>query len=1174
MLGIIIKHTVSRSSKIKPLNIDIAILFALIIFLVFGLLYAPFATASRYSNQTFFIAPPGISENNELYKLGLLDVTLYPGVDKTGTRDSTAGLQKALDDAYDYQLTAFFPSGTYLVSDTLKSIKKRLYAKAHSTVLIGSTQGQRPLIKLMNRSRGFDNPSNPKSVIEIYTAGSEAQSAPWGTPATDPIFDQAERQQKNSFGFRQFFRGIDIDVGDGNPGAVGLYFPAAQDSAIHDVQIDATGGFAGIWNIPTRSSGGAANIVINGGRYGLYLSSGAGATVVGAKLHGQTEAAIYNSMHVPMTYVGVDIVKAQAPAIITPARSATASSTYSLIDSKIVLTNNSNNYVIDNREADKNIYLRNVYINGTDNLIISGNKAVTGHGQWKRIAEYTNVDPKPQAAASSAKNNGDITQFASYTMIDGMITKNNVVHVEDNATAPAEDLISRHMPPPYPSFEDADAVNIFNFNIAGNDEIADGAALQTVINTNKKVFIPKGNFLLEHAIHLHSDTILFGLGNHASKLYTHESWKPTEETTIIKTANDAEATTYLGFLYIGYAMNELEYDWFNSIHWRAGRNSAVVSVFSMQSGWRLLKDTNPHNLYKITDNGGGRWYFSGSHSKGTNRHPDYRYLLVEGTSEPLSFYGLNLEKARSNTMAEFRNARNIRVYNTKIEGNAPVITITGQSNNIAAYGQGKATSPTSMENSGIYQVKDASRNILFANMNNWSYNVNETRVTYTVLEEFTPGAIHGVRQPNNVSLYKLGEIDDSLMHRGMLNNLNEAPVAEDDQAFTRQDEDIIIDVLSNDYDRDGVIVSATLDIQQTPNNGSVNITSDGKVRYVPDQGFYGIDRFAYSVEDNDGARSNEANVFIAVNQTEEIIRGDNSLLNAGFEQGDKSHWAGGGTVINSDKAFAGNYVLRMSGHTERWLAATQTFPATSGDTYRFGGRLHVENNSIGKYRLQIRWYRDSGTEVSGSSRCSTRAYANTSNYVDISAECTAPQGAVTGQLHLKANRANGTAYFDELYVEDINGTDNEIIEPDSLLENPGFENGEKTPWRGSGHVVSNDNARSGNAALRMAGNPEGWLAAHQSFPVSEGQTYQFGGWMKVVRNSTGKFRFQIRWYGESGSEVSGRLRCSTDAVGNTSYVEKYGECTAPAGAVTAQIHLKANKADGIAYFDDIHVTKQ
>ena len=80
--------------------------------------------------------------------------------------------------------------------------------------------------------------------------------------------------------------------------------------------------------------------------------------------------------------------------------------------------------------------------------------------------------------------------------------------------------------------------------------------------------------------------------------------------------------------------------------------------------------------------------------------------------------------------------------------------------------------------------------------------------------------------------------------------------------------------------------------------------------------------------------------------------------------------------------------------------------------------------------------------------------------------------------------------------------------------------------------------------------------------------------MKVIRNSTGKFRFQIRWHGESGSEVSGRLRCSTDAVGNTSYVEKYGECTAPAGAVSAQIHLKANKADGIAYFDDIRITIQ
>jgi|SRR6056297_1554439 len=52
--------------------------------------------------------------------LGLLDVSKAPyHADPTGERDSTAAIQRAVNDARDNWLVCFFPEGTYLISDTI-----------------------------------------------------------------------------------------------------------------------------------------------------------------------------------------------------------------------------------------------------------------------------------------------------------------------------------------------------------------------------------------------------------------------------------------------------------------------------------------------------------------------------------------------------------------------------------------------------------------------------------------------------------------------------------------------------------------------------------------------------------------------------------------------------------------------------------------------------------------------------------------------------------------------------------------------------------------------------------------------------------------------------------------------------------------------------------------------
>ncbi len=83
---------------------------------------------------------------------------------------------------------------------------------------------------------------------------------------------------------------------------------------------------------------------------------------------------------------------------------------------------------------------------------------------------------------------------------------------------------------------------------------------------------------------------------------------------------------------------------------------------------------------------------------------------------------------------------------------------------------------------------------------------------------------------------------------------NIPPTANDDTATTAEDVAVVIDVLSNDTDSDGLLVPSTVSLVSGPTNGSVSInSSNGQITYTPNPDFNGSDSFSYQVCDNDGA---------------------------------------------------------------------------------------------------------------------------------------------------------------------------------------------------------------------------------------------------------------------------------------------------------------------------------
>ncbi|NET39457.1 MAG: hypothetical protein F6K19_47085 [Cyanothece sp. SIO1E1] len=95
---------------------------------------------------------------------------------------------------------------------------------------------------------------------------------------------------------------------------------------------------------------------------------------------------------------------------------------------------------------------------------------------------------------------------------------------------------------------------------------------------------------------------------------------------------------------------------------------------------------------------------------------------------------------------------------------------------------------------------------------------------------------------------------------------NRDPQARGDQITTINGQSQTINVLRNDSDPDGDRLTVIRVTQ--PRNGSIQWAANGSVTYIPNQGFYGRDRFQYTVSDGQGG---ESTAIIAVDSQSQSI---------------------------------------------------------------------------------------------------------------------------------------------------------------------------------------------------------------------------------------------------------------------------------------------------------------
>jgi hypothetical protein len=650
-----------------------------------GEVFADWPSVPELSEVRTAAAIPLVSLGNPaLAARGLVDVTSEPfNADATGRNDVTAVLQQAIFFAREHQMVVFFPTGTYRVSATLRCphgnhdpAGGRGRSRDFACVLVGSRAGPaRPKIVLAPHSPGYGDSTQPRHVVQFWSwEGKEGASGPLP-------------HHQDNINMNQMLVGIDIAIGEGNPGAVGIRCRAAQGTSVQDCTIDATHGYAGL-DGGAGSGGGHHNVTVLGGQIGADLRECQPApTITGFVLLGQTKHAILYDGRQTLTAVGCRIEFAgRGPAVVVGgARPMLPNGQVSMVDSSIAFTTPGPNVAF---AGTSSLYLNNVFICGAQLLADWGSERTVrlpGDG-WTWIHEYAHGRENIAYSGKSAQGKRSFT-YTSTAYVDGKSQTGNVL--EQTPGAPPEDLTSRHIwDGTFPSWERTGTVSVKDapYRAAGDGKTDDHAAIQRAIDEHEMVFLPKGNYLVSRTLRLKPNTKLLGLHLCFATIEATRGGDfddAAQPRPIVATADDPEARTVLAFLGISTGRTIAGA---YALDWRAGRHSIYRSVNIEFPRWRNQGHPLNAPLVIIAGNGGGRWYNFFQESW-NGQGPDYRHLLVTGTREPLGIYQCNPEHTRSDANLEIRNARFVSLYGVKGEYNQPIISVR-DSDHIRIFGYG------------------------------------------------------------------------------------------------------------------------------------------------------------------------------------------------------------------------------------------------------------------------------------------------------------------------------------------------------------------------------------------------------------------------------------------------------------------------------------------------------
>lgn len=566
--------------------------------------------------------------DTDLLKNGIVDVTNAPYfADPKGKKDSTLAIQQAVNDCRDKGLVCFFPSGTYIISDTISvaTVLTKVDPPQHPDggtahympyerpmILLGSGKGKRPLIKLAKDSPLFDDPAKPKYAVRIW-----AQTYLDAPGKDEPIWGN----EQGNISFNHLFLNIDIDV-SGHAGAIGIRHSGSQGSALMNSKITATGAYSGMSNC-CGQGGGTYNIEVIGGKHGITIDIDSRFPMLNSCVfREQTDSVVKHvgtAIQIPTMLVGC--VFEPFGKVLADMASPNPHAGIQFIDCMIEMKGGQSIISTDKKE---NIFMENTLVKGVKSVFNDGPSLSTTEN-WMIIEQYSSD------AGYGTK------------IINGKQSAEEVFLVKQADSFPSSESIHTRHFIDIPVFDQKGVVNVMDFGAKGDGTTDDTEAFRKAIAASEKVFVPKGNFKLTGTLELKQKTRLFSYSRSFTSIGVPKTprvewWLetmpgPDYDTNLftLSTADDVNAEPGVFFISVR-----------GKLEWKSGKGT-----------W-MLASGRP----EFSENGGGK--FCGFGAGGTQ-------WIVEGVKQPTAFYALNVERARVNPMSEFRNCENIKIFYFKIE---------------------------------------------------------------------------------------------------------------------------------------------------------------------------------------------------------------------------------------------------------------------------------------------------------------------------------------------------------------------------------------------------------------------------------------------------------------------------------------------------------------------------
>ncbi|HXK23392.1 MAG TPA: LamG-like jellyroll fold domain-containing protein [Myxococcota bacterium] len=141
---------------------------------------------------------------------------------------------------------------------------------------------------------------------------------------------------------------------------------------------------------------------------------------------------------------------------------------------------------------------------------------------------------------------------------------------------------------------------------------------------------------------------------------------------------------------------------------------------------------------------------------------------------------------------------------------------------------------------------------------------------------------------------------------------NTPPIAQADSALVAPGGQVIIDVLANDTDPDGLLDPSSVVIVSPPSSGTAQVNpTTGAITYTHDSSL-NSDSFNYTVGDNDGARSNAAVVSVSVIDTSGVVAAYGFEEVAGTSIVDTTTHHNDGSLAGATRTAAGRFGKALS----------------------------------------------------------------------------------------------------------------------------------------------------------------------------------------------------------------------------------------------------------------------